>query len=103
MIQKNNGWIRSPDDDDEKSDVEELFITHKTNEEETLLWCRRMLDSIRTGGVWAIPRSQLMFKVDHDKKQLVLVDGDVNHPDFLATKIVFAKIGWAVINKLVSK
>lgn len=74
--------------------------THQEDEQESpevLAWCRNLVATVRNGGVWGIPRSGIVFTLDHDKKQLVLTVGEETNPDFLATKRVFAQIGWDVV------
>lgn len=62
-------------------------------------WCRELVRVIEHGGVWGIPRSDTIFRIDQDNKRLVCValgpDGDDS--DFYATKHVFAHIGWDVV------
>lgn len=73
--------------------------THPEEEQEppeVLAWCRNLVATIRHGGTWGIPRSGIIFKIDQDKKQLVLLVGEETDEDFLATKRVFAQIGWNV-------
>lgn len=62
-----------------------------------LAWCRNLVDAIRDGGVWGIPRSGLVFRIDHKNKQLVLTSGREADDDFLATQHVFSYIGWDVV------
>jgi hypothetical protein len=62
-------------------------------------WCRQLVDTIRDGGVWGIPRSGLAFRVDHKNKRLVLSAGEKEHGDFYATQHHFSFIGWAVVTE----
>jgi|LakMenEpi03Aug12_release.lakeMendotaPanAssembly.Ray.scaffolds.fasta_scaffold1237927_3 hypothetical protein len=62
-----------------------------------LEWCQRLVAAIKDGGVWGIPRSGLIFRIDHKNKQLVLTDGRKEDEDFVATKHVFSFIGWDVV------
>lgn len=62
-----------------------------------LAWCRNHVAMIKDGGVWGIPRSSIVFTVDHKNKRLVLTVGSKDDQDFLATKHVFSFIGWAVV------
>lgn len=64
-----------------------------------LAWCRQHLALIKDGGVWGIPRSGLIFRVDHNQRKLVLTAGSKNDDDFAATKHVFSFIGWDVITE----
>lgn len=62
-------------------------------------WCRELVRVIKHDGIWGIPRSNTVFKIDQNNKQLVLVAGDETDGDFIATKMVFAHIGWDVVGK----
>lgn len=66
-----------------------------------LEWCRvNVINLIKDGGVWGIPRSGTVFRVDKKKKQLVLiVPGMDNGADFDATKHVFKWLGWDVVEE----
>lgn len=59
-------------------------------------WCRSLVFSIRHGGRWGIPRSGLVFEIDHDNRRLVLVHGDPESEDFKETRRQFAGIAWEV-------
>lgn len=65
-------------------------------QEQVLSWCRNLVASLRDGGVWAIPRSGLVFRLDKGSKTLSLISGSVFDADFEATKQAFALIGWKV-------
>lgn len=65
---------------------------------DVLAWCENLVRTIKDGGVWGIPRSGTMFRVDHTNKRLVCTSlGFVDDGDFLATKQNFAHIGWDVV------
>lgn len=65
-----------------------------------LAWCRNHLAVIQDGGVWGIPRSGTIFKVDHKNKRLILMTaGNDAGDDFRATRHVFRYIGWTVIRQ----
>lgn len=59
-------------------------------------WCRTIITIMRDGGIWSIPRSSLVFRVDKGRQVLVLVAGDKTHEDVAATAANFARIGWGV-------
>lgn len=66
---------------------------------DTLRWCRLHVQTIKDGGLWCIPRSKTVFRVNHSKKQLELVEaGDDNDADYLATQHNFSFIGWDVVD-----
>lgn len=62
-----------------------------------LEWCRQLVRTIRDGGMWGIPRSGLVFRIDQKNKQLVLTNGSKSDDDFTATQHVFSYIGWDVV------
>ena len=70
--------------------------------EETLEWCRGLVNMLADGAVWGIPRSGAMFRVNKQAQTLTLIPiegtSDAAQGDFEATKLVFAKIGWRVID-----
>lgn len=67
--------------------------------ESTLAWCRELVRTIRHNGVWGIPRSGIVFKIDKKKKCLILTVGEESNPDFIATHRVFGQIGWDVVTE----
>lgn len=68
-----------------------------------LNWCRNLVDTLRDGGVWGIPRSGIVFKVDKKKQCLILTVGEETNEDFIATRRVFRQIGWDVLTQDESK
>jgi hypothetical protein len=66
---------------------------------EVLNWCRTLVAAIRHGGLWGIPRSGIVFKIDKENQRLVLTKGHESNSDFIATRRVFAQIGWDVTAK----
>jgi hypothetical protein len=60
-------------------------------------WCANMVRVMKDGGVWGIPRSELVFKFDQPNKTMLLVSGNPMHPDFYATQKAFARVGWSVV------
>jgi hypothetical protein len=64
-----------------------------------LNWCKNLVSTITHNGIWGIPRSQIVFRVDQEEKKLILVVGEEHDPDFLATQQVFKHIGWDVVGK----
>lgn len=39
-------------------------------------WTENLIRSIKDGGMWAIPMSSNIYRVNHTEKQLELVEGD---------------------------
>lgn len=66
---------------------------------EILNWCRNLVATLRHGGTWGIPRSGVVFKIDKERKRLVMTLGNESDEDFISTKRVFAKIGWDVVTE----
>lgn len=64
--------------------------------ESSIEWCRNLVAMLKDGGVWAIPRSMLVFRVDKQTQTLTLVSGDRDSPDVAATREAFGCIGWRV-------
>lgn len=78
------------------------LVTNMTDDREpesTLEWCRQMVRTLRDGGMWGIPRSGIVFKVDKRKQCLILTVGVETNVDFIATRRVFGQIGWDVFTK----
>lgn len=68
--------------------------------EHILEWCRQTVRVIADGGVWGIPRSGTVFRIDHKNKKLILISpGEDNGDDYNATKHVFKFIGWSVVKE----
>lgn len=67
---------------------------------DVIAWCENLVRITIDGGVWGIPRSGTTFRIDKKNKRLVLViPGNDNDADFLATKHNFAFIGWDVVKE----
>jgi hypothetical protein len=65
-----------------------------------LKWCRNHVRLMKDGGVWGIPRSKTVFRVDKENQLLILISpGEDDGDDFRATKHVFSFIGWGVITE----
>lgn len=58
-------------------------------------WLRWVLDHVRQGGTWAIPRSGSVYRIDHEAEIAYKTSGE-DEPSI--TK-VFNEIGWTVINE----
>lgn len=66
-----------------------------------VIWARQLLGSMADGGIWGIPRCQMLFKIDHQKKQLVQIGGPTEGEDYLneidCNTAVFAEAGYQLI------
>ena len=66
--------------------------------EHILEWCRNLVRTLTDGGVWGIPRSGTVFRVDKTNQKLILLTaGHDDDSDFFATQEVFSHIGWDVV------
>lgn len=79
--------------DYEKNDDPEVPPQHVQD------WCQNLVNSMKHGGIWGIPRSGVVFEIDQINKRLILRQGTADDPDFLATRHVFAYIGWRVVDE----
>lgn len=76
-----------------------LNIRFDRPNDDTLRWCQLHVQTIKNGGLWCIPRSSTVFRINHDEKQLELVEvGNDDDADYLATQHNFSFIGWNVID-----
>lgn len=62
-------------------------------------WCRNLVSVIADGGLWAVPRSNLVFRANKTDKTLTLVAGDPCDDDVVESRNVFALIGWRVLTQ----
>jgi hypothetical protein len=63
----------------------------KTDSQEARDWLTDHLSKIRSGGMWCIPRSNAIYRIDHENKTMHRVVGcDV------ATERVAKAIGWRI-------
>ncbi len=80
-----------------------MVCLNNTNEpkepEHVLQWCRNLTNTLNDGGIWGIPRSSIAFRIDKPRKRLILVVGHEDDDDYIATKRVFAQIGWGVVTE----
>lgn len=76
-----------------------MFLEDVPPSPDVLRWCQQLVSALTHGGLWGIPRSETLFRIDHERKRLVCIglgpDGDDS--DFYATKHVFKHIGWDVV------
>lgn len=64
--------------------------------EATIQWCHNLVELLKDGDRWAIPRSSLVFRVNKKDKALTLVSGSKSDPNVTATREAFSPIGWKV-------
>lgn len=63
------------------------------NEDQIIAWCKSTVDMLKDGGVWGIPRSGTVFRIDKKRKKFILVDGD-SQEELDAINHWFGKIGY---------
>ena len=51
-----------------------------------IAWTQQHLAMIKDGGMWAIPMSKSIYRVDHTKRQLELIEGDALEMHDMVTK-----------------
>ena len=66
---------------------------------DVLQWCENLVRMLADGGVWGIPRSGTVFRVDKQRQRLICTSlgPDEDDSDFHATRHVFGFIGWDVL------
>lgn len=64
-----------------------------------IAWTLNLIDKMRDGGIWGIPRCQTVWRFDKTNKVLVCVYGDYNAPDSEALRIICPIIGWTTAHK----
>lgn len=65
------------------------------NEKEILAWCRNQIDLLHDGGIWGVPRSMMVFRIDKTKKKFIVVSGD-SQEEIDAMNHWFGKLGYSV-------
>ena len=63
------------------------------NEEQIIAWCKNTVSSLKDGGIWGIPRSMTVFRIDKIKKKFILIEGD-SQEELDAMNHWFGKIGY---------
>jgi hypothetical protein len=44
-----------------------------------IAWQKKLFSTLNNGGIWAVPISRSVFKVNHTTKTIRLLEGDVEH------------------------
>lgn len=60
--------------------------------EECKTWLQGLVDIVKEGGIWGIPRTKSAYRVFKSRKTLALVQG----PGDPATEYVIGRMGWKV-------
>ena len=59
-------------------------------------WTRELFERLKTGGIWMVPRSGTLVRIDHEKRTAHITEGHT--PDPSLVKVIKA-MGWAVVKK----
>ena len=62
---------------------------------QAIQWTKKLIESLNDGGVWMVPRSGTMVRVDKKTQTATLTSV---HPDPSITKVLTA-MGWKVVQK----
>jgi hypothetical protein len=54
-----------------------------------------MIETMKDGGVWAVPVNKTVYKVDKAKKAFVLIEGGIDHLFYMNQKAL-QPLGWTV-------
>ena len=65
--------------------------------EKDILWAKNLVNSLKEGGVWALPGSGCIFKFSHKNKTIELVLGDTDTEIVERTEEVFKRIGYTLM------
>lgn len=68
------------------------------NENETLNWCSNTISLMKDGSVWAIPRSNMILKINKSKKTFTIVQG-YSKDEIDAFNYWFGKLGYRIENE----
>lgn len=63
---------------------------------QAVFWQQGLIDSIKDGGTWAVPRSGTLYTIHHGIKTAVCSVGFVREPSI---QRVFEAMGWRVMEK----
>lgn len=62
-------------------------------------WTKNLIDKMRDGGIWGIPRCQTVWRFDKTNKILICIYGDYDAPDSIALRTICPLIGWKTLLK----
>jgi hypothetical protein len=57
-------------------------------------WMQRLIDGLKDGAIWGIPRSNAMYKFDKKKKIATALGPGRDE----AVEVVLKKIGWSILS-----
>jgi|PlaIllAssembly_1097288.scaffolds.fasta_scaffold249197_2 hypothetical protein len=59
-----------------------------------IAWTQNLIDKMKDGGIWGIPRASSVWRFDKTNKVMVQIYGDADEPDNEALRIICPLIGW---------
>jgi len=65
------------------------------NEEKILAECQQIINDLKDGGVWGIPRSMMVFRIDKTRKKFILLEGN-SQEEIDSFNYWFGKLGYSV-------
>ena len=68
----------------------------KTGRDNAIAWTQQMFSCVKDGGVWMVPRSGTMVRINHQEKIATITVGFAPDPSL---KRVIEAMGWAVVMK----
>lgn len=68
------------------------------NDKEVLQWCEKTVSLLKDGGIWGIPRSNMVLKIDKSKKVFKIVSG-YSEQEINVFNHWFGKIGYKIENE----
>lgn len=69
-----------------------------TPRDEDIDFAEMLIKMVKRGGAWCVPATGDTYRLDHDNKQLVLVDGDPKSQLAGLNACVFEKLGWTTVD-----
>jgi hypothetical protein len=62
-----------------------------------IAWAENMIRMVKDGATWGVPENQTIYIIDKTKKQLRLVEGEIDDW-FYQNIILFSRIGYEVVD-----
>lgn len=63
-------------------------------------WTQNLIETLRDGAVWGIPRASSVWRLDKTNKVFTLIHGDPQAPDNHALRVILPMIGYTAAEKL---
>ena len=62
-------------------------------------WTRNLIDQMKDGGLWGIPRAKSIWRFDKTNKVLIQIHGSPDELDNRALRVICPLIGWTTAHK----